>query len=245
MPRPTLTLVASIGGRDVGAKRLKASNALCPSILATPASLFRAADNYLYVRDWPRAIVGFNRVLKIAAGFLDRQNRPCLPRSGSNRLSRCRPQNFANHSCRRDRDGDINSARWDLAMLERDYATAEKILTDLPLKDFPSTIDSPKKHFTRVVPPSPAATSNWPNAILPRRGRIPKIGYATIPTLESFMPNSDYSTPTCKGRRMPSEKVVEPSKSSQKARTHFMALFGQAISRWFMHSLASRTRRSR
>ena len=36
-----------------------------------------------------------------------------------------------------DHDGCVALARWDLAMLERDYATAEKILTDSPLEDFP------------------------------------------------------------------------------------------------------------
>ena len=73
-------------------------------------------------------------------------------------------------------------ARWDLAMLERDYAAAEKILTDSPLEDFPEP-ETPRKHFTRAASPSLAATSNRPSAILPRRGQISKSGCATIPTM--------------------------------------------------------------
>jgi tetratricopeptide (TPR) repeat protein len=38
-------------------------------------------------------------------------------------------------------------ARWDLAMLERDYATAEKIVTDSPLEDSPWAGDAPKTFY--------------------------------------------------------------------------------------------------
>ena len=41
----------------------------------------------------------------------------------------------------------VTLARWDLAMLERDYATAEKILTDFPLEDFPRAGDAPKTFY--------------------------------------------------------------------------------------------------
>ena len=74
--------------------------------------------------------------------------------------------------------GMVTLARWDLAMLERDYATAEKILTDSPLEDFPRP-ETPRKHFTWAASPSLAATSNRPSAILPRRGQISKSGCAT------------------------------------------------------------------
>ena len=72
-------------------------------------------------------------------------------------------------------------------MLERDYAAAEKILTDSPLEDFYS--EMPRKHFTRAASPSLAATSNRLSAILPRRRRISKSECATIPTLRSVMPS--------------------------------------------------------
>jgi tetratricopeptide (TPR) repeat protein len=42
----------------------------------------------------------------------------------------------------------VTLGRWDLAMLERDYATAEKIVTDSPLEDFP---DAPKSFYQGCV----------------------------------------------------------------------------------------------
>jgi len=42
--------------------------------------------------------------------------------------------------------GICREARWDLAMLERDYAAAEKILTDSPWEDF-SWEDAPKTYY--------------------------------------------------------------------------------------------------
>ena len=41
----------------------------------------------------------------------------------------------------------VTGARWDLAMMERDYASAEKILTDFPLEDFPKAGDAPKTYY--------------------------------------------------------------------------------------------------
>jgi tetratricopeptide (TPR) repeat protein len=38
-------------------------------------------------------------------------------------------------------------ARWDLAMLERDYAAAEKILTESPLENFSPAGDGPKTYY--------------------------------------------------------------------------------------------------
>ena len=83
-----------------------------------------------------------------------------------------------------DPDGHVALARWDLAMLERDYAAAEKILTDSPSENFSEPGDA-RKHFTRAAPPSPAATSNRPSVILPRRCQLSKSGCATIPTIQS------------------------------------------------------------
>ena len=107
-------------------------------------------------------------------------------------------------------------------MLERDYASAEKILADYRGEKFAC---GARRHFIRVGPPSPAATSNRPSVTLPRRRQLSKDRCATIPPIQSTTRNSDYSMPTCTERRMPSEKVVGQSNSSQKARTHFMALF--------------------
>ena len=114
-------------------------------------------------------------------------------------------------------------AQWDLAMLERDYAAAEKILTDSPSENFPLIPESTRKHFTRAASPSLAATSNRPNAILPRRRQPVEKRVRDAPDNANVMPTSDCSTPTCRGKRMPFEKVVGPSNWSRKVKTHFMA----------------------
>jgi tetratricopeptide (TPR) repeat protein len=104
---------------------------------------FRAANNDLSVRDWPRAIAGFNRVLKIAP---DSDAQVALAylevfRNGNPVAGRKILQNIPPGI---DPDASVTLARWDFAMLERDYATAEKIVTDSPLEDFP---DAPKTYY--------------------------------------------------------------------------------------------------
>ena len=196
MPRSTITLAAFIAGRDAGANRSQASNAPCPSTLATADIACFAGNNHLLVRDWPAATAGYNRALEIAPDS-------AAPKIGLAYLEVFRNSNPAagrkilqNIPAGIDPDGSVTLARWDLAMLERDYATAEKILADFPLEDFPRP-ETPRKHFTRAASLSPAATSNRPSAILPRRGQISKSGCATIPTIQIATLNSDYSTPTC------------------------------------------------
>jgi TolB-like protein/DNA-binding winged helix-turn-helix (wHTH) protein/Tfp pilus assembly protein PilF len=91
---------------------------------------FMAANNYLFVRDWAAASAGFNRALAIKPDFV-------LPRVGLAYLEVFRSGNPAagrktleNIPASSDPHGIVAISRWDLAMLERDYATAEKILAD-------------------------------------------------------------------------------------------------------------------
>src|SRR5205823_14336249 len=46
-----------------------------------------------------------------------------------------------------DINGMVAVARWDLTMLERDYAAAEKILTDSPSEDFSPAREAPKTYY--------------------------------------------------------------------------------------------------
>jgi TolB-like protein/Tfp pilus assembly protein PilF len=103
-----------------------------------------AAANYLLVRDWPAATACYNRALEIAPDSV-------LPRIGLAYLEVFRNGNptagkaiLEKIPAGVDPDGRVIAARWDLAMMERDYATAEKILTDFPLEDFPKAGDAPK-----------------------------------------------------------------------------------------------------
>jgi TolB-like protein/Tfp pilus assembly protein PilF len=107
---------------------------------------FAAAD-YMMVRDWPAATACYNRALELA------------PESAIAQISLAYLEVFRNSNpaaARKilqkipagvDPDGSVTEARWDLAMLERDYPTAEKILADFSGEYFPSPAAGPKTFF--------------------------------------------------------------------------------------------------
>ncbi|MGH8092303.1 MAG: protein kinase domain-containing protein [Chthoniobacterales bacterium] len=106
-----------------------------------------AAHNFLFVRDWPAATECYNRAQEIAPdsayariglAYLEvfRESNP----TAAGRILQSGPAGI-------DPDGNAIEARWDLAMLERDYPTAEKILTDFPLESFPRAEDAPKSIY--------------------------------------------------------------------------------------------------
>ena len=106
---------------------------------------FFAGNNHLFLRDWPAATAAYNRALKIWPDYVP-------PKIGLANLEVFRNSNPAagrkilqDIPANCDPDGDVALVRWDLAMLERDYATAEKVLTDSPLEDFPG--DAPKTFY--------------------------------------------------------------------------------------------------
>lgn len=95
-----------------------------------------AAFNHLLVRDWPAARATYNRALEIAPGsasptiglaYLEvfQHNSPA---AGRNLLQSIPPG--------LDPDGAVTEARWDLAILERDYAGAERILAESSSRGF-------------------------------------------------------------------------------------------------------------
>jgi serine/threonine protein kinase/Flp pilus assembly protein TadD len=97
-----------------------------------------AGNNHLYVRDWAAAAARYNHVLeinpdsvpaRIGLAYLElfRNNSPAAGRS----ILQSLPPGIDPH-------GMVTEARWDLAMLERDYASAEKILADFGLEIFPA-----------------------------------------------------------------------------------------------------------
>jgi tetratricopeptide (TPR) repeat protein len=100
------------------------------------AIAFMAASNYVFVRDWPLAAAGFNRALALQPDYV-------LPKVGLAYLEVFRNGNAAagrkileNIPASVEANAMVTVARWDLAMVERDYASAEKILTDCPLENF-------------------------------------------------------------------------------------------------------------
>ncbi|MGI8955457.1 MAG: protein kinase domain-containing protein [Chthoniobacterales bacterium] len=100
-----------------------------------PQVAFRAALNHLNMRDWVAAAGGFNRILeltpndveiKIYLAYLE------LFRNGNPVEGR---RILENIPASLDSDGEVALTRWDMAMLERDYASAEKILSAFTLRN--------------------------------------------------------------------------------------------------------------
>ena len=108
------------------------------------SNTFLAGNNYLFMRDWSAAAACYKRALEIMPDFAS-------PKIGLAYLELFRNGNPAagskilqNIPAGSDRKGMVPEARWELAMVERDYATAEKIVADSSLKDFP---DAPKTFY--------------------------------------------------------------------------------------------------
>lgn len=107
---------------------------------------FMVANNYLFVRDWGAASAGLNRALALKTDFP-------LPKIGLAYLEVFRNGNpsagrkiLENIPASVDTHGIVTVSRWDLTMLERDYATAEKILIDVRSENF-SPGGAPKTYY--------------------------------------------------------------------------------------------------
>ena len=105
-----------------------------------------AGNNHLYVRDWAAAAACYTHALEINPDYVGaRIGLACLevfrnanPAAGRRILE--------NIPASLDSDGEVALTRWDMAMLERDYAAAEKILSDLPVEKFQAS-DTPKTYY--------------------------------------------------------------------------------------------------
>nr|MBA3352977.1 tetratricopeptide repeat protein [Blastocatellia bacterium] len=111
------------------------------------ALVFQAANNHLFMRDWPAAAAGFTRELEIAPDKV-------FPRIGLAYLEVFRNGNPAagrsilqKIAASFDSDGLVALARWDMAMLERDYPQAEKILDEFTGEYFFQTTVGPKTFY--------------------------------------------------------------------------------------------------
>ena len=106
-----------------------------------------AGNNHLFLRDWAAAAACYNRALEIAPDFAS-------PKIGLAYLELFQNGNPAagrkilqNIPARSDHYGHVTLGRWDLAMLERNYVVAEKILTDSPVEDFRPFGGAPKTFY--------------------------------------------------------------------------------------------------
>jgi eukaryotic-like serine/threonine-protein kinase len=103
----------------------------------------RAALNHLFLRDWPVAAAGFTRALEISPDSVS-------PRISLAYLEVYRNGNPAaarNILAALDPHSIVALVRWDLAILERDYATAEKIVTHSPLEGLLKIGYAPKTFY--------------------------------------------------------------------------------------------------
>ncbi len=105
-----------------------------------------AGNNHLLVRDWTAAAACYTHALEINPDYIaPRIGLACLevfrnanPTAGR-RILQDIPASL-------DSDGEVALRRWDMAMLERDYITAEALLNDVPLEAF-KTSDIPKTFY--------------------------------------------------------------------------------------------------
>jgi TolB-like protein/DNA-binding winged helix-turn-helix (wHTH) protein/Tfp pilus assembly protein PilF len=106
-----------------------------------------AGNNHLFMRDWAAAAACCTQALDITPDYV-------FPKISLAYLEVFRNSNPAagrkilqNIPASLDPYGNAALTRWDLAMLEHDYATAEKILSDFTLENFPKTRDAPKTFY--------------------------------------------------------------------------------------------------
>ena len=105
-----------------------------------------AGNNHLFVRNWAAAAACYTQALamdpdsvanRIGLASLE-VYRNADPAAGRRILQKF-PASL--NSC-----AEVVLARWDMAMLERDYPTAERLLNDVPLEAFKTSI-TPKSYY--------------------------------------------------------------------------------------------------
>ena len=105
-----------------------------------------AGNNYLFVRDWPAAAACYTRSLEIKPDGIWAKIRLARLEVFRNANPAAGRRILENIPASLDSDGEVALTRWDMAMLERDYAAAEKILSDLPVEKFQAS-DAPKTYY--------------------------------------------------------------------------------------------------
>jgi eukaryotic-like serine/threonine-protein kinase len=105
-----------------------------------------AGNNHLFVRDWAAAAACYTRALEINPDYVAARIRLACLEVFRNANPAAGMRILEDIPARLDSDGEVALTRWDMAMLERDYATAEKILSDLPVEKSLAS-DAPKTYY--------------------------------------------------------------------------------------------------
>ncbi len=105
-----------------------------------------AGNNHLFVRDWAAAAACYTHALEINPDYVAARLRLARLEVFRNANPAAGRRILENIPARLDSNGEVALTRWDMAMLERDYAAAEKLLNDVPLEKF-KTSDVPKTYY--------------------------------------------------------------------------------------------------
>jgi eukaryotic-like serine/threonine-protein kinase len=107
---------------------------------------FQSAINHLFVRDWPAAAAGYKRALEITPDRPDSKIGLAYLEVVQNNNPAAGRRILQDIPARLDSNGEVAFTLWDMAMLERDYAVAEKLLNDLPVEKFQART-GPKTYY--------------------------------------------------------------------------------------------------
>ncbi|MBA3830950.1 MAG: protein kinase [Chthoniobacterales bacterium] len=101
-----------------------------------PAAFLRAGDNHIFVHDWAGATTNFERGLKLAPDSADATISLAYLNIFRDGNSAAAIKTLRSVAPEIDPDGIVTESHWDLTMLGRDYAGAEKILRDYARPEF-------------------------------------------------------------------------------------------------------------
>jgi TolB-like protein/Flp pilus assembly protein TadD len=105
------------------------------------------AYTYAFVHDWPKAAQMYDRVVALAPSPNFKINRAYIDFYASGKTDTLKAT-LAEIPAGVDPSGLVTRARWDLAMLERDYAAAEHVMAAYPLDVFQSDgLPMPKSFY--------------------------------------------------------------------------------------------------
>jgi serine/threonine protein kinase/Flp pilus assembly protein TadD len=110
-----------------------------------------AARNHLLVRDWPGATACYNRALEVAPDSVHAKVGLASIELFQNSNPAAGRRILQNIPAGVDPDGLVTWARLELAMVERDYASAEQIVADFPLEDFQKSANGPKTYYLGCI----------------------------------------------------------------------------------------------
>jgi tetratricopeptide (TPR) repeat protein len=109
-----------------------------------PALAHNAPANYLSVRDWAAAVAGYNHLLEIAPDSITSRVRLAYAEIGRDGNTIAAKATLQKIPAGIDPVGDVSLANWDISMVDRNFAAAEKMLTLFPPERFDET---PKSLF--------------------------------------------------------------------------------------------------